>query len=170
MEGEGPPLTEEEESNLIQSAIDKIGEDMREYLSGSIETIQEASKAFREQYPVSENSQKYTKDNVDALIRKSMNDGLADLGIRCGPYDTTNPIRAVTARNIVHLGRYENAPRSPHSRPYSPFTRGVRRGKPFSPPSGPTVRAIRVVHPLTPRELFGSPRRGGNRTRRRRRR
>jgi hypothetical protein len=167
MEGE---TTEHEESYLIQSAIDKIGEDMREYLSDSIRNIHDASEVFRDQYPRSENSQKYTEDNVDALIRKSMNDGLADLGIRCGPYDTTNPIRAVTAKNFVHLGRDENAPRSPHSRPYSPFTRGVRRGKPFRPRSAPTVHAIRVVRPLSPRKLFGSPPGGGNRTRRRRNR
>jgi hypothetical protein len=166
MEGEGPPLTKEEESDLIQSAIDKIGEDMKVYLSGSIETIQEASTAFREQYPKSENSQKYTEDNVVALIRKSMNDGLRELGIRCEEYDNTNPIYALTQSNFVHLGRHENAPRSHHSKPFSPFTRGLRRGKPFRPPSGRTVRTIRVVRPLTPKTLRFD---GGNRTCRRRR-
>jgi hypothetical protein len=164
MEGEGQPLTQEGESDLIQSAIDKIGEDMKVYLSGSIETIQEASTAFREQYPESENSQKYTKDNVVALIRKSMNDGLRELGIRCEEYDNTNPIYALTQSNFVHLGRHENAPRSPHSKPFSPYTRGLRRGKPFRPPSGPTVRKIRVVRPPTPKTLRFD---GGNRTRRR---
>ena len=165
MEGEDPPLTKEEESDLIQSAIDKIGEDMKVYLSGSIENIQEASTAFREQYPESKNSQKYTRDNVVALIRKSMNDGLRDLGIRCEEYDNTNPIYALTQSNFVHLGRHENAPRSPYSKPLSPFTRGLRRGKPFRPPSGQPVRTIRVVRPLTPKRLGFD---GGNRTRRRR--
>ena len=169
MEGQ---LTEEEESDLIQSAIDKIGEDMRAYLSGSIQNIHDAAEVFREQYPESENSPKYTKDNVTALIHKSLNDGLAELGIRCGSYDTSNPIHAFTARNLVHLGRDERAPRSPFSNPMSPYSRALLRGKPMPSPKvgrkGVTqVKPVR--RPPTPMRLFNSTK-GGNRTRRQKKR
>lgn len=167
MEGE---TTEHEESDLIQSAIDKIGEDMREYLSGSIQNIHDASEVFREQYPGSENSQKYTEENVTALIHKSLNDGLAELGIRCGSYDTSNPIHALTASNIVHLGRHERAPRSPFSNPMSSYERGLLRGKPMRSPKLPRkgVTQVKVVRrPPTPRTLFNRTE-GGNRTRRKR--
>ena len=167
MEGQ---LTEEEESDLIQSAIDKIGKDMLEYLSGSIETMHEAAKEFRKQYPGSENSQKYTKENVTALIHKSLNEGLAELGIRCGPYDTSNPIHALTESNFVHLGRHERAPRSPFSNPMSPYSRALLRGKPMDSPSlrKKGVTQVKVVRrPPTPRTLFNRPE-GGNRTRRNR--
>lgn len=169
MEG---PLTEEEESDLIQSAIDKIGEDMREYLSGSIQNIHDASEVFREQYPGSENSPKYTKENVTALIHKSLNDGLAEIGIRCDSYDTSNPIHALTASNIVHLGRHERAPRSPFSNPMSSYERGLLRGKPMRSPrlSRKGVTQVKLVRrPPTPTRLFKVPE-GGNRTRRRNRR
>lgn len=165
-------LTEEQESDLIQSAIDKIGEDMREYLSGSIQNIHDASEVFREQYPGSENSPKYTKENVTALIHKSLNDGLAELGIRCGPYDMSNPIHAFTARNLVHLGRHERAPRSPFSNPMSPYSRALLRGKPTRSPQlrNKGVTQVKLVRrPPTPRTLFNSPG-GGNRTRRNRKR
>jgi hypothetical protein len=166
-------LTEEQESELIQGAIDKIGEDMREYLSGSIQNIHDAAEVFREQYPESENSPKYTNENVTALIRKSLNDGLAELGIRCGPYDTSNPIHALTARNLIHLGRHERAPRSPFSNPMSPYSRALLRGKPMRSPKvgreGVTqVKLVRI--PPTPMKLFNSPPKGGNRTRRQKKR
>ena len=163
-------LTEEQESELIQGAIDKIGEDMREYLSGSIQNIHDAAEVFREQYPESENSPKYTNENVTALIRKSLNDGLAELGIRCGPYDTSNPIHALTARNLVHLGRHERAPRSPFSNPMSSYERSLFRGKPMRSPQlrNKGVTQVKPVRrPPTPTRLFSSPK-GGNRTRRNR--
>jgi hypothetical protein len=171
-EEQDPQLTEEEESDLIQGAIDKIGEDMREYLSGSIQNIHDAAEVFREQYPGSKNNPKYTEENVTALIRKSLNDGLAELGIRCGPYDTSNPIHAFTARNLVHLGRHERAPRSPFSNPMSSYERSLFRGKPMRSPQlrSKGVTQVKLVRrPPTPTRLFSSPK-GGNRTRRNRKR
>lgn len=168
-----------EEEQLEASRLADIIEDtlntemeagLRKVLTETFTKIEDASKVFVENYPESPDVEKFNETGLKALFNRSINSVLADFGFICQPSNVEDPILVQSRHELVPSGRHKPAPPSPYSNPYSPYSRARLWGKEMKPPSAKSVRVVRLRPPPTPKQLFGSPGRGGNRTRRHRRR
>ena len=117
MEGEAPQPTEEEkEADRIETAIDRIGEEIKKYLLESTQVVVRKSEEFLTKYGVKPEYEGFlTEENITALIISSINNGIADLGILCKSHVPHDPIRVFTGANIVtqRLRRHRQLPQSP---------------------------------------------------------
>lgn len=173
MEGQAPQPTEEEkEADRIETAIDRIGEEIKKYLLESTQVVVRKSEEFLTKYGAKPEYEGFlTEENITALIISSINNGIADLGILCKSHVPHDPIRVFTGANIVtqRLRRHRQLPQSPTRMTARNRRIYYMRPPEEAPPIEPKNRRKRSRVSEDGKTLLPTDG-GGNRTRRKRNR